>query len=93
MNILKVINSIAVAIPFIMAFSILLEAEGKPGDKKKEEVVERLQVQFTKMGLKFPKWLDSYIEPLLGVLVDVVVAVLNKTGFFTHGNEPSENSN
>ncbi|GEM_PF-5658631 len=48
-----------------------------------------LKDEIQRLSLEFPSWLQRHLESLLGVIVDVVVTVLNRMGFFEHSEEPS----
>lgn len=90
MGIFKVFKALFVAIPFIVPFALLLESEGKPGPEKRAEVVRLLKEELEKLDLSFPSWISGFVDPLLGLLVDVVVGIMNKTGFFSHGETSLE---
>jgi len=81
-GIFRVFRWIEVLFVFAVPFAVLVEAEGKPGDEKRAEVVKMLKEEIDKLGLSFPKWLTDFLTPLLGLIVDVVVTILNRTGFF-----------
>ena len=88
-SILKVFGVLRVVIVFAMPFTLLAESTGKPGPEKRREVVGLLKDEIEQLGLTIPDWLDRFLDPLLGLIVDVVVAVLNRMGFFEHGEQLS----
>jgi hypothetical protein len=90
MSFLKVLNILVTAAGFIVPLALLLEAEELPGEEKKKAVLAQLKAQLDSVGLKFPEWLQKFIDPILGLLIDAVVFWLNKTGFFEHGGESSK---
>ncbi|NSW83173.1 MAG: hypothetical protein HPY90_07845 [Syntrophothermus sp.] len=47
-------------------------------------VVDRLKDELTKLGFTLPEWVQKYQDFILGAVVDVVVAILNRLGFFEH---------
>ena len=87
-SILKVFAALRILFVFAMPFTVLAEAGGKPGPEKRSEVVALLKDEIQKLGLAIPAWLDRFLDPLLGIIVDVVVAILNRMGFFEHSEEP-----
>ncbi len=87
-SILKVFGVLRILFVFAMPFTVLAEAGGKPGPEKRKEVVDLLKDEVGKLGMALPTWLDRYLDPLLGVIVDVVVTILNRMGFFEHSEEP-----
>lgn len=89
MSILKVVKALLVAIPFVIPLALLAEAEGVPGKEKKAMVVADLKRELEKISFEFPAWLDKFVDPLLGLVVDVIVFILNKNGFFGHGEDTS----
>ncbi len=84
MSILKVLNYIRIAFAIVMPFTVLAEDTGKPGEEKKKLVVDRLKDEFAKLGFTLPEWVQKYQDFILGAVVDVVVAILNRVGFFEH---------
>lgn len=90
MSFLKVLNILVTAAGFIVPLALLLEAEEIPGEEKKKAVLAQLKTQLDSVGLKFPEWLQKFIDPILGLLIDAVVFWLNKTGFFEHGGGSSK---
>ncbi len=87
-SLLKVFGVLRILFVFAMPFAVLAESGGKPGPEKRKDVVERLKEEIRQLGLVLPNWLDRYLDPLLGIIVDVVVAILNRMGFFEHSEEP-----
>ena len=90
MSFLKVLNILVTAAGFIVPLALLFEAEEMPGEEKKKAVLAQLKTQLDNVGLEFPEWLQRFIDPILGLLIDAVVFWLNKTGFFEHGGESSK---
>ena len=90
MSFLKVLKVLVTAAGFIVPLALLFEAEELPGEEKKKAVLAELKAQLDDVGLKFPEWLQRFIDPILGLLIDAVVFWLNKTGFFEHGGKSSE---
>ncbi len=90
MSFLKVLNMLVTAAGFIVPLALLFEAEEIPGEEKKKAVLAQLKAQLDSVGLEFPQWLQKFVDPILGLLIDAVVYWLNKTGFFEHGGESSE---
>ena len=87
-SILKVFAVLRILFVFAMPFTVLAEAGGKPGPEKRSEVMLLLKEETVRLGLTIPAWLDKFLDPLLGLIVDVVVAILNRIGFFEHSEEP-----
>lgn len=85
---LRIINYVRIALGFIIPFALLAESEGKPGPEKRAEVVAKLKNQMNTLGLTLPAWFDNFADTLIGLLVDVVVEILNRTGFFDHSTDP-----
>ena len=54
------------------------------GEDADQLVVDRLKDELAKLGLALPEWVKKYEDFILGAVVDVVVAVLNRIGFFEH---------
>ena len=98
MGILKFINTIKVVLGFITPFAMILEVESElgestiPGSDKRDAVVSKLKDQMEESNLSFPDWISSYTDLILGLLVDLIVFILNKTGFFVHGGSTSTTS-
>ena len=88
MSFIKLIANLRIAVVFIIPFALLLETSGKPGADKREEVIRLLKVEMEKQGILIPDWLGRFVDPLLGLFVDVVVGILNRTGFFGHSEPP-----
>lgn len=87
MGFVKFLELLVTATGFIVPLAMLLESEGLPGPEKRAAVLAKLKKQLDDLNLKFPKWAESFIDPILGLLIDAVVAYLNKTGFFEHGEK------
>lgn len=86
-GIFSVLEYIKVALSFIAPLTLLAEATGDPGPEKRAMVVDKLKVELDKLELTLPTWLERFVEPLLGLMVDVVVYILNQDGFFEPGSE------
>lgn len=86
-SILRIFTALRVLFVFAMPFTVLAESTGRPGPEKRAEVVVLLKDEIAKLSLEIPPWLDRFLDPLLGVIVDVVVSILNRMGFFAHGSE------
>lgn len=89
-SVMKVIGYLQVLMVFVVPFAMLAESEGLPGEEKKREVIAHLKEEMHKLGMKVPSWLERYWDTILGLMVDVVVWLLNKTGFFEHSGTSSE---
>ena len=89
MGVIKVLGWLRVLVLFAMPFAILAEYEGKPGAEKRAEVVALLKAEMQRQGFVVPEWLARFLDPLLGVIVDVVVTLLNRMGFFDHSGDSS----
>ena len=86
---LKVFAYLKIAIGFIVPFALLAESEGKPGPEKRAEVIAKLKSEMESLGLTLPSWFGNFADALIGLLVDVVVEILNRQGFFEHTTELS----
>ena len=75
---------------FAFPFTMFAEEEGKPSAEKRKDVVTRLQMESDKLGFTPPAWLKPYWETLLGLIVDVLVFMMNRTGFFVHSDSSSK---
>ena len=84
-GILKVFGYLRLAFVFALPFAVLVEEKNRNGEEKRAEVVQLLKDEFAKQGINFPEWMNRFLDPLLGVIVDVVVYLMNKSGFFEHG--------
>lgn len=85
MGFVKFIQLLLVIAGFIVPLAGLAEIkhdEPEQGKKKKAEVKAELLVQLEKVGLKLPDWIEKYTETILGLLIDLVVFIMDKTGFF-----------
>ncbi len=87
MGILKVLGYLRLAFVFAVPFTVLVEESGKPGPEKRAEVVEMLLQELAANGIVFPSWAATYKKTVLGLIVDVVVAILHRVGFFEHGEQ------
>ena len=80
-NFLQTIITIA---GFIVPLATFFEADGGAGEEKKKKVLTALLEELNKVGIKFPKWAERFIEPIVSLLIDAVVKYLNKQVFFEH---------
>ena len=87
MGFVKFLEVLIAAAGFIVPLAMLLESEGLPGPEKRAAVLAKLKKQLDEVGLHFPHWAERFIDPILGLLIDAVVAYLNRTGFFSHGEQ------
>ena len=88
MGLVKFIQTILVIAGFIVPLASLAEVkhdEPKQGAKKKAEVLEELKEQMDVAGIKLPAWIANYTDTILNLVIDFVVFVMNKIGFFTGG--------
>ena len=81
---IKFLETIVTVAGFIVPLATFFEADGGPGEEKKKKVLTALLEELNKVGIKFPKWAERFIEPILSLLIDAVVKYLNKQGFFEH---------
>ena len=79
---IKFLQTIITVAGFIVPLATFFEAEGGPGEHKKKQVLNALLEELNKAGIKFPRWTERFIEPILSLLIDAVVKYLNKQGFF-----------
>lgn len=83
------IDSLRLLYVLVLTLAVGAEASGAPGPQKKAEVVAQALVILDEPGgITIPVWLRPYAGTILGIIVDVAVTLLNKTGFF----EPSKPS-
>lgn len=82
---IKFIQILLTVAGFIIPLATFFEAEGGTGEQKKKQVLIALMGELDKAGIEFPNWTERFIEPILSLLIDAVVNYLNKSGFFTHG--------
>lgn len=88
MGLVKFIRTILVIASFIVPLAGLAEIkhdEPKQGKKKKEEVLESLKEQMVVAGINLPTWIEEYTDLILGLVIDFVVFILEKIGFFDFG--------
>ena len=93
MGLVKFIRAILVIAGFIVPLAGLAEVkhdEPKQGAKKKAEVLEQLKAQMATAGIKLPKWIEEYTDLILGLVIDFVVFVMDKIGFFDGGETSLE---
>ena len=79
---IKFLQTITTVAGFIVPLATFFEAEGGTGEQKKKQVLTALLEELNKEGIRFPKWAERFIEPILSLLIDAVVKYLNKQGFF-----------
>ena len=85
MGFIRFIQLLLVIAGFIVPLAGLAEIkhdEPEQGEKKKAEVKAELLVQLEKAGIELPDWIEKYTEVILGLLIDLVVFIMDKTGFF-----------
>ena len=85
MGFVKFIRTLWVIAGFIVPLAGVAEyaIEGKKkGAEKKEQVLQDLKTQMQVANIKLPEWLNEYVDIILGLLIDFVVFLLNKFGFF-----------
>ena len=88
MGLVKFIQTILVIAGFIVPLAGLAEVkhdEPKQGAKKKAEVLEELKEQMDVAGIKLPAWIEKYTDSILNLVIDFVVFLMNKFGFFDGG--------
>ena len=88
MGLVKFIRTIMVIAGFVVPLAGLVEIkhdDPKQGEKKKAEVLAELKVQMAAAGIKFPAWIEKYTDLILGLVIDFVVFLMNKFGFFNGG--------
>ncbi|NPV54141.1 MAG: hypothetical protein HPY71_11550 [Firmicutes bacterium] len=81
MSILKILNQYLYRLRIAIPFTVLTEDTGKPGEEKKKLVVDRVKDELAKLGFTLLEWVQKYQDFILGAVVDVVVAILNRIGF------------
>lgn len=81
---IKFLQTIITIAGFIVPLATFFEADGGTGEQKKKQVLNALINELNKAGIKFPRWAERFIEPILSLLIDAVVKYLNKQGFFEH---------
>lgn len=85
MGFVKFIQVIMVIAGFIVPLAGLIEVkydEPKQGEKKKAEVLVELKAQMAVAGIVLPDWIAKYTDLVLGLVIDFVVFLMNKFGFF-----------
>jgi len=87
MSIFQLIRYIRIVMLFAIPFVTKLDFSDLSDPDRKSSVVEQLQQQLTTLDVKPPKWAEDYIEPLLGILVDLVVYLLKRVNFLERGSE------
>ena len=92
-TIFRWIETILAIYTFIIA---LCEEHNTGGDAKKKQAIAEIKelLRVAVENGKIPSWLGAIfsIDAILGMLIDWIVGILNKSGFFTHsetGNTPS----
>ena len=92
MGIVKLIRKIMVIAGFIVPLAGLAEIKyDEPGQGaiKKAEVLEALKKQLEVAEIKLPDWIANYTDLILGLIIDFVVFLMNKFGFFDLENTSS----
>ena len=56
------------------------------GEQKRAEALASIKEFEDKLGLRLPKTLERYHDVVVGLLIDALVAVFNRTGFFAHSD-------
>ena len=90
MGFVKFIRTLGVIAGFIVPIASIAEyaIEGeKMGAERKEQVLVQLKGEIVKAGIKLPNWIEEYTDVILGLLIDFVVFLLNKFGFFGSGEQ------
>jgi hypothetical protein len=59
---------------------------GGNGDQKRAEALAKIKEFEDRLGLKLPSVIQRYHDTLVGLLIDALVAVFNRTGFFAHSD-------
>ncbi len=85
-NIFKDAGWFRILFLLIVPFAMLAEIGGKPDPERRKEVVEKLKLQMQVFDMEMPEWLEKVIDDILGILVDVMVAIMKKMGFFKQSN-------
>ncbi len=88
MGFLKFIRTLGTIAGFIVPLASIAEyaIEGeKMGAERKKQVLEQLKGEIAKAGIKLPHWIEEHTDAILGLLIDFVVFLLNKFGFFGSG--------
>ena len=88
-NIFKIVSWFRILFLLIIPFAMLAEVGGKPDPEKRKEVVEKVKLQMQVFNMELPEWLDKVIDDIIGILVDVMVAIMKKMGFFKQSNDNS----
>lgn len=66
---------------FLLMALIIGNEEPGNGAEKKQKVIEAVYKCMSDFGIKFPGWLQKFIDSIMGFLVDLLVKYLNKNGF------------
>jgi len=94
MGLVKFIKTLLAIAGFIVPLAGLAEIkhdEPGQGAKKKAEVLAELKKQMNVAGIKLPAWIAEYTDLILGLVIDFVVFLMNKFGFFDGGEtSPAE---
>ena len=56
------------------------------GEQKRAEALARIKEFEERLGLRMPALIERYHDALVGLLIDALVAVFNRTGFFAHSD-------
>lgn len=74
----KLIEAIGIGATIV---EIASQTDGTKGTDKKVKAIAQVRTLLT--GVKLPALLEQNFDSVVGLLIDVVVAVFNKTGLFT----------
>lgn len=88
MGFLKFVKTLGIIAGFIVPIASLAEVAivgEKMGPERRKEVLKQLKEQIAAAGIELPGWAAEHLDIILGLLIDFVVFVLNKTGFFNLG--------
>ena len=78
----NLLDTLRVLYALVITLAVGAEHPGGGADKKKAVIDQALAILDEPGGIEAPGWLRPYLPALLGIIVDVAVGVLNKTGFF-----------
>lgn len=75
----------AIRIVYALVVTLIVGVEGTaPGPEKKAAVISQtLAVLDEEGGIEVPSWLRAFLPTILPILVDLIVAQLNRLGFLT----------
>ncbi len=86
----KFLADILKCIVALIPFLIEAEVSGAQGPEKKAAVIAQINTVLDEPGgVDLPSWISGdFRRWLLGLLVDVLVRILSKTGFFAKSSTP-----